>query len=333
MTTKPAETLPAAGAVASARATLAAERDGLGALSDALSGPLGQAFERAVDVILAARGRVIVAGIGKSGHVGRKIAATLASTGTPAHFVHAAEASHGDLGMIVPDDVVLALSWSGETAELKPLVDYAVRFRVRLVAITSEPGSTLARAADPALVLPKAAEACPNGLAPTTSSTMQMVIGDALAVALLAARGFSARDFRVFHPGGRLGAQLTLVRDLMHTGAAVPRVAPGTDLVAAIGEITAKGFGCVFVVSGAGAVEGVLTDGDLRRALQRGAVAGTVDALMSVGPRAIAPDALAADALALMQAPPRPITVLAVVAEGRLEGLLHMHDLLRAGVA
>src|SRR5919202_4190954 len=242
------KSLPDTDAVASALRTLATERDGIAVLMNALEGQLGAPFTTAIELIAGVKGRVIVTGMGKSGHVGRKIAATLASTGTPAYYVHPGEASHGDMGMIHPDDVIVALSWSGETAELSDLISYAKRFRVGLVAVTSNEASSLARQADACLTLPRAAEACPNGLAPTTSTTMQVVIGDALAVALLERRGFTAENFRVFHPGGKLGAKLKLVRDVMHTGERLPIIPVGARMNAAILEISAKGFGCVIVV-------------------------------------------------------------------------------------
>src|SRR5918997_780625 len=232
------KTDPARQAVASAIRTLATERDGLGTLIEAIGNGLGEPFAASVDRIAAAPGRVIVSGMGKSGHVARKIAATLASTGTPSHYVHPAEASHGDLGMIQPDDVILALSWSGETTELADLIGYAKRFRVPLIALTSSADSTLGHAADLCLALPKAREACPNGLAPTTSTTMQLALGDALAIALLERRGFTAEHFRVFHPGGKLGAQLKLVRDVMHVGERLPLVSAGARMDAAIEEIS-----------------------------------------------------------------------------------------------
>lgn len=318
--------------VTTALAAVAAERAGLYALHAALSDGLGPPLRAAVARILEGRGRVIVTGIGKSGHVGRKIAATLASTGTPAYFVHPAEAGHGDLGMIAPDDVVLALSWSGAVAELAPVIAYAARFGVTLVAMTSGVDSMLARAADIVLELPRAAEACPNGLAPTTSTTMQLALGDALAVALLAVRGFSARDFGIFHPGGRLGAGFKLVRDLMHAGAELPMVTLGTSVIEAIPLMTEKRFGCALVVDAHGRLAGIVTDGDLRRALAGGLTGGAVDAIMTRDPRTAPPDMLAAEALAAMQGP-RPITVLAVVDDGTPVGLLHMHDLIKAGVA
>src|SRR5467141_969717 len=228
--------------IACALRTLEAETGGLDALSAAIESGLGQAFIRAVAMIKAARGRVIVSGMGKSGHIGNKIAATLSSTGTPAFFVHPAEASHGDLGMITSDDVIIAMSWSGETAELKNLINYSRRFRIGLIAITADAASTLGKAADIALALPQAREACPHNLAPTTSSLMQLALGDALAIALLESRGFTALDFRKLHPGGRLGAMLKFVRDLMHAGDSIPLVALGTAMAGAVVEMSTKGF-------------------------------------------------------------------------------------------
>jgi arabinose-5-phosphate isomerase len=322
---------PAGEAVASALRTLATERDGIAVLMNALEGSLGGAFTAAVDLLAAAKGRVIVTGMGKSGHIGRKIAATLASTGTPAHYVHPGEASHGDLGMIQPDDVIVALSWSGETAELADLVAYAKRFRLGLIAVTSNEASSLARQADACLTLPKALEACPNGLAPTTSTTMQVVIGDALAVALLERRGFTAEHFRVFHPGGKLGAQLKLVREVMHTGERLPVVPIGARMDAAILEISAKGFGCVIVVHDDGTLAGIVTDGDLRRHLSPELASLTVEAVMTRNPRTIAPDDLLAKALAIQET--SKITALIVREGKRPVGLVHYLDLLRAGVA
>ncbi len=313
-----------------ARGVLAAEAAGLRALAASLDG----AFSAAVETLAACTGRVAVSGMGKSGHVARKIAATLASTGTPALFVHPAEASHGDLGMIVPGDAVLALSNSGETAELADLVAHARRFALPLVAITAREASTLARAADHLLVLPSAPEACPMGLAPTTSTTMQLALGDALAVALLTRRGFTATEFSVIHPGGRLGARLRRVRDLMHTGDAVPLAAPELRMDKALLLITGKGFGCLGAVDASGRLVGVLTDGDLRRAMGSDLLSRRVQDVMSTAPRTIGPDALAAEALLAMNGPQRPVTSLFVVdGTGRPEGLLHVHDLLRAGIA
>lgn len=330
----PASAPPAARApaVQSALRTLELERAGLDALAAALDGPLGEALSAAVAAIAAASGRVIVTGMGKSGHVARKIAATLASTGAPALYVHPAEASHGDLGMIQTQDVVLALSWSGETPELADLITYAGRFHIPLIALTSRADSALARAADMRLVLPAAEEACPNGLAPTTSTTMQLAMGDALAVALLEARGFTAQDFRVFHPGGRLGAKLILVRDLMHRADTLPLVPTSATMAQAVLEISAKGFGCVGVVDAQGALAGIVTDGDLRRHMRPDLMALPVEQVMTRAPRAVAPDALAAVALDMMNA--RKILALFVVdGEGAPCGLVHMHDLLRVGVA
>src|SRR3954468_6425759 len=251
--------------IASALRTLEAGSGGIVALSAAIHDGLGQSFIAAVDLISAARGRLIVTGMGKSGHVGRKIAATFASTGTPAFFVHPSEASHGDLGMITPDDAIMALSWSGETSELKDLIDYSRRFRIGLIAVTAQASSTLGKSAEVALVLPEAREACPHNLAPTTSSLMQLALGDALAVALLESRGFTAIDFGVLHPGGQLGAQLKFVRDLMHKGDAIPLARLGSRMADAIVEMSAKGFGCVVITDAHDKLAGIITDGDLRR--------------------------------------------------------------------
>jgi len=320
-----------AAAVASALRTLQTEASGLAALSAAIAGALGPAFAGAVALITAARGRVVVSGMGKSGHIGTKIAATLASTGTPAHFVHPAEASHGDLGMITPDDVIVALSWSGETAELRNLIDYSRRFRIGLIAVTADAASTLSKAADVALVMPQTREACPHNLAPTTSSLMQLALGDALAIALLQSRGFTALDFRALHPGGRLGALITHVGDLMHTGAEMPLVPAGTRMSAAIVEMSAKGFGCVGITDAAGALTGIITDGDLRRHMHPGLLDVAVEDVMTAGPTTLTPDRLASEALEILNAMKR--TVLFVVDGSRAVGLVHMHDLLRAGVA
>jgi arabinose-5-phosphate isomerase len=312
-----------------ARRVLATEAAGLTALADALDA----SFTRACDLLAGVSGRVVVSGMGKSGLVARKIAATLASTGTAALFVHPAEASHGDLGMIVAGDAVLALSNSGETAELADLVAHATRFGLPLVAITAQAGSALAHAASVALLLPSAAEACPMGLAPTTSTTMQMALGDALAVALLTRRGFSAADFRKFHPGGRLGARLRHVRDLMHHGDAVPLGGPDMAMHRALLVMTEKRFGCLGVVGSDGGLVGILTDGDLRRAMGPDLLGRRVGDIMTTAPRTIGPDMLAAEALHEMTARARPITALFVVdGQGRPIGILHLHDLLRAGL-
>jgi arabinose-5-phosphate isomerase len=318
-------------AIASALRTLETERDGLTILMEAIGNGLGPYLTAAVETLAAAKGRVIVTGMGKSGHVGRKITATFASTGTPAHYVHPAEASHGDLGMIQTDDVIIALSWSGETAELADIIGYSRRFRVPLIALTSNAESTLGRAADICLTLPKAKEACPNGLAPTTSTTIQLALGDALAVALLEKRGFTAEHFKVFHPGGKLGARLKLVRDIMHTGERLPIVGIEARMDEAIGEIGRKGFGAVIVVNGDGTLAGIVTDGDLRRNLKPDLMTLPVTAIMTKTPRAIAPDALVATALEMEEA--SRITALIVVENNRPVGLVHYLDLLRAGAA
>lgn len=319
--------------LASAQRTFEAEADGVAALREALDGDLGPSFVAAVELLRrrGENGRIIVTGMGKSGHVGRKIAATFASTGTPAFFVHPGEASHGDLGMIARDDAILALSWSGETAELRSMVDYSRRFRIDLIAITAKPESTLARMADVTLLLPPAREACPHNLAPTTSSLMQLALGDALAVALLEARGFTAHEFGALHPGGQLGAMLKFVRDLMHTGVALPLIASGAPMGEAIVEMSAKGFGCVGVVGEDGRLAGIVTDGDLRRHMSAGLLAQTVDAVMTRNPKTVRPDQLASEALEILNA--SKITALVVVEAGKPVGLVHFHDLLRAGVA
>ncbi|WP_232629830.1 KpsF/GutQ family sugar-phosphate isomerase [Methylobacterium sp. Leaf118] len=320
-------------AIASALRTIETEREGLACLMAAIGNGMGAAFAEAVACIGAARGRVICTGMGKSGHVARKIAATMASTGTPALYVHPAEASHGDLGMIQPEDVVVALSWSGETTELADIIGYTRRYRVALVAVTANAASTLGHEADICLTLPKAKEACPNGLAPTTSTAMQLALGDALAVALLEARGFSARDFSVFHPGGRLGASLRQVREVMHGGDRLPMVALGSSMRAAVAEIDAKGFGSVLVTDETGRLAGIVTDGDVRRAIfsRESLEALAVDTVMTRNPRTITPETLLAKALQIQEA--MKITALVVVENGRPVGLVHYHDLLRTGVA
>jgi arabinose-5-phosphate isomerase len=321
--------------IESAERTLDAEAGGIAELTAAMRADLGPAFAAAVELMHGARGRVIVTGMGKSGHVGRKIAATFASTGTPAFFVHPSEASHGDLGMITADDVILALSWSGETAELKDLTDYSRRFRIGLIAVTANAASTLGKAADVALVLPPAREACPHNLAPTTSSLMQLVLGDALAIALLESRGFSAIDFRVFHPGGRLGAQLKFVRDVMQTGDAVPLAPLGTRVARAAVEMSRKGgeyvAGCVGITDRAGQLVGIITDGDLRRQLRPDLPDVAVEAIMSRDPKTVRPDQLVSEALELLNS--SKVSVLLVVDAGKPVGIVHFHHLLRAGVA
>ncbi len=317
--------------IASAVRTLGTEGEGVAALAAAMCDGLGAPFAAAVETIRTARGRVIVTGMGKSGHVGRKIAATLASTGTPAFFVHAADASHGDLGMITSDDVMLALSWSGETEELKDLITYSRRFRIPLIAVTARTDSTLGNSADVVLALPEAREACPHNLAPTTSSLMQLALGDALAIALLESRGFTAVDFGVFHPRGKLGAMLKFVRDIMHEGKAVPRIRRGAPMSEAIVEMTSKGFGCVAIVDDNGKLDGVITDGDLRRHMRADLLQTPVDQVMTKSPKIVRPDQLASEALQLLNS--LKITALFVVEQNVPVGIVHFHDLLRAGVA
>ncbi|MGN6311036.1 MAG: KpsF/GutQ family sugar-phosphate isomerase [Xanthobacteraceae bacterium] len=322
---------PADAALQSALRTLDTEASGVTALAAALQGGLGAAFTRAIDLMLNARGRVIITGLGKSGHIGRKIAATFASTGTPAFFVHAAEASHGDLGMITAEDIVLAISWSGEQPEMKNLITYAKRFRISLIAMTAESESTLAQAADIALTLPKAREACPHNLAPTTSSVLQLALGDALAIALLEGRGFTSVDFSVLHPGGKLGAMLKYVRDLMHAGAAIPLKPVGTKMSDALVEMSSKGFGCVGIVDESGHLAGIVTDGDLRRHMRPDLMTARVDEVMTKNPKTISAKLLAGEALEILNT--SKITALIVTDGKKPVGILHLHDLLRAGVA
>jgi len=317
--------------IASAVRTLEAEGGGITALTAALGNGLGEPFVAAVELIRGIRGRLIVSGMGKSGHVAHKIAATLASTGTPSFFVHPAEASHGDLGMITRDDAIMALSWSGETSELKNLIDYSRRFRIGLIAVTANPESTLGQAADVALTLPQAREACPHNLAPTTSSLMQLALGDALAVALLESRGFTALDFGVLHPGGQLGAQLKFVRDIMHKGDAVPLAQLGSRMGEAMVEISAKGFGCVGIVDSKGKLAGIITDGDLRRHMRPDLLEARVEDVMTPRPKTISPGQLASEALEILNS--SKITALMVEGAGKPIGIVHLHDLLRAGVA
>jgi arabinose-5-phosphate isomerase len=313
--------------------TVLAEIEGLKALAGALRTHLKAPFSEAVEAILTAKGRVIVTGMGKSGHIARKVAATLASTGTPAFFMHPAEASHGDLGMVTSGDVVLAFSWSGETPELRDVIHYCKRFGVWLIAVASGPESALIKAANLAFVLPAAEEACPNRLAPTTSTTMQLAFGDALAMALLEARGFSARDFHAFHPGGKLGAQLVTVGDLMGRGERVPQVSSNATIGEAIAEITAKAwYGGAAVVDEAGRLVGALTDGDLRRAWGKAELSSPVADHMTTSPVFVEPAMLASEAIRLMNERERPFLLLFVCEGGKLVGAAHMHDFLKAGV-
>jgi arabinose-5-phosphate isomerase len=318
-------------AVQSAARTLELESEGLIALRAALAQQLGEAFGRAVELLSGAKGRVIVTGIGKSGHVGQKLAATFASTGTPAFFVHPSEASHGDLGMIAKDDAIVAISWSGETVEIGNIVTYSRRFKVPLVAITSRAHSALGKQADVVLELPHVKEACPHGLAPTTSTTMQLAIGDCLAIALLESKGFTAHDFKVIHPGGSLGARLRFVADVMHTGDRLPLAGEDVAMSAALVTMTQKAFGCLGVVDGKGKLVGVITDGDLRRHMGADLLGARTGNIMTRKPKVVGPDMLASAALEVLNT--SRITALFVVDKGKPVGILHVHDLLRAGVA
>lgn len=305
---------------------------GLDALEKALQNGLGEAFRDVTELIGKTSGRVVVTGVGKSGHIGRKIAASLASTGTPAFFVHPVEANHGDLGMITSSDVVLALSWGGETAELRGILSFTRRFSIPLVAMTSGALSTLAREADLVLLLPREKEACPHGLAPTTSTLMQLAMGDALAVALLEARGFSPTDFRVYHPGGKLGAMLSHVGDLMHSGDRLPLVRKGVLMPEAIVELSRKRFGCVGIIDEDGRLCGVVTDGDIARHLDIDLRQTAVDDVMTPNPKTVDRETLATTAMAVLNK--HSIGALLVVDEDRRPiGIVHFHDLLRVGVA
>ncbi len=321
----------------SAVRTLDAEAEGIAALSTALRDGLGRALSAAIELIRASqrddtsRGRVIVTGMGKSGHVARKLAATFASTGTPAFFVHPSEASHGDLGMIQDEDVIFALSWSGETAELKNIIDYAKRRNISLIGMTSDAQSTLGRAADVVLALPQAREACPHNLAPTTSSLMQLALGDALAIALLDSRGFSAQQFHVLHPGGRLGALLKFARDVMRSGEALPIARTGSRMADAVVEMSAKGVGCIGIIDPHGQLCGIITDGDLRRHMKPGLTEQTVDEIMTRNPKSCRPDQLVSEVIETLNS--SKITAMFVVEGSRPVGVVHLHDLLRIGVA
>jgi arabinose-5-phosphate isomerase len=316
--------------VASALRTLELEGEGLVAVKHALENALAGPFADAVRLLREARGRVIVSGIGKSGHVAQKVAATFASTGTPAFFVHPSEASHGDLGMITPEDVILAISWSGETVELKNIITYSRRFAVPLISISSRSDSALGKQSDVVLELPRAKEACPHGLAPTTSTTMQLALGDCLAIALLEAKGFTAHDFKTFHPGGSLGASLKYVADIMHKEDRLPLARATERMTAALVTMTAKSFGCLGIVDGKGRLVGVLTDGDLRRHMGAALLKARTGDIMTRRPKTVSPDTLASAALELINA--SRITALFVVEKGRPVGIVHVHDLLRAGV-
>jgi len=319
--------------LAAARRVLSCASQALTQLADVLDGD----FSHAVGLMLSAQehqqpGRIIVSGMGKSGHVARKLAATLSSTGTPAYFVHPAEASHGDMGVITRQDVLLLLSWGGETAELSDLITYAKRHRIPIIAIGANPDSTLIKAAEVKLVLPRAPEACPMGLAPTTSTTMMLSLGDALAVALMERKGFSAEQYRDFHPGGSLGRALIRVSDLMHRGDAVPLARPDTPMRDLLLTMASGRLGCVGIVDGTGALTGIVTDGDIRRHAA-GIENRRAAEVMTKGPKIARPDQLAAEALALMTE--NKITQLFVLAEDdpAPKGVIHIHDCLRAGLS
>jgi len=303
---------------------IAREAEALTMLGASLDGP----FADAIELLLTVKGRVIVCGMGKSGHVARKIAATFASTGTPAHFVHPAEASHGDLGMVTTGDVVLLLSNSGETPELADVIAHTKRFGIPLIGVAGRAGSTLLNQSDVAILLPPAAEACDQGIVPTTSTTMTLALGDALAIALMEHRQFTPENFREFHPGGKLGARLARVRDLMHIGAAVPLISPDTGMGDALITISQKGFGVAGVVEGDRLI-GVITDGDLRRHMI-GLLDKTAREVMTHNPRMAASSILAEEALAIMNG--RKITTLFVSEGDAVIGILHIHDCLRAGL-
>ncbi len=317
--------------IASALRTVSTEQAGMALLSEALGDGLAEPFADAVALIAGIRGRVIVSGVGKSGHIGSKIAATLASTGTPAFFVHPVEANHGDLGMITPDDAILAMSWSGESAELRGIVGYSRRFGIPLIALTAGEHSSLAREADVLLALPKAAEACPHGLAPTTSALLQLTVGDALAMALLEARGFTPEDFLGYHPGGKLGATLTHLSKVMRTGDAIPLVPLGTKMPEAVMTLSNKKVGCVVIVDEAGLLAGIVTDGDVARNLHRNLKDVAVDEVMTRRPKTVSPDMSAGAAIAYLNE--NKIGALVVVEGERPIGVVHFHDLLRIGAA
>ena len=317
--------------IAAGRRVLALEGDAL----TAFAATLDASFAAAVDQMMSVKGRILVCGIGKSGHVARKIAATLASTGTPSQFLHASEAAHGDLGMVTMDDAVLVLSNSGETTELSEVIRYTRRYRIPLIGVASSRESTLLKASDIALLLPRAQEACPVGLAPTTSTTLTMALGDALAVAIMERRGFTPEKFHQFHPGGALGAQLVTVGEVMHRGRDLPVVSEATSMPDTLIEMTSKGFGIAGVIDEAGRLVGVITDGDLRRNMDT-LLSQSAGQVATRDPLTIAPDALASAALGMMNNPDRPATCLFVVDpddnSGAPVGVIHVHDALRAGV-
>ena len=315
----------------SAIRTIYAEKDGLMQLADALTGELGSSFVQAVKLLFSIRGRIIVTGMGKSGHIGRKVAATLASTGTAAYYVHPGEASHGDLGMISKEDAIIALSWSGEAAELGDIIFYAARYHIPLIAVTANTDSALAKGASLRLILPKVNEASPDVHAPTTSTAMQLALCDALAVALIEKRGFTAEDFKIFHPGGRLGAQLKSAEDIMHKGNRLPLVYIDNVMRDVITEISLKNFGCAIVLNREGYIVGVVTDGDLRRNLRPELPNLPVEQVMTKDPKTVPPTMLVAELLVLQET--MKITSLIVAKDNKPLGLVHYLDLLRVGAA
>ncbi|MFS8044566.1 KpsF/GutQ family sugar-phosphate isomerase [Rhizobium sp. BR 314] len=320
------------GAIESAMRTIETERRGLEALERALANGLAGPFSRAVEIIGDISGRVVITGVGKSGHIGNKLAASLASTGTPSFFVHPVEANHGDLGMITQDDVIIAISWGGESAELRGIISYSRRFSIPMISITAGGTSTLARESDVVLLLPKEQEACPHGLAPTTSTMLQLAIGDALTVALLEARGFTAEDFRTFHPGGKLGASLSHVADIMHKGDRVPLVKLGTGMPEAAMMLSKMRFGCVGVIDEKGCLCGIVTDGDIARNLGASLAEKLVDEVMTPNPKTVKETTLATSAMAVLNR--HNISALMVIDDERRPiGVVHFHDLLRIGVA
>lgn len=320
--------------ITSAKRTIDKEIEALRIMEDELNDNLTQAL----DIMQKTKGRVIVTGMGKSGHVGSKIAATMASTGTPSFFVHPSEASHGDLGMLTKDDCVIAISNSGETRELSDIIIYCKRYGIPLISITKNPESALGRAGDVLLKLPDDGEACPLGLAPTSSTTATMVLGDILAICLLERKGFTKTDFKQRHPGGKLGSFLKKVSDLMHKGQEMPLIGKNTNMQDAMLEMTSKMLGCVGIISEEGILEGIITDGDLRRCLNsdilnKDVLNQKVTDIMTQNPKTIAPDVLAAEAINVMNTTGKGITQLFVLQEGKPVGIIHMHDCLRAGVA
>lgn len=317
---------------ASALKTLEIELQALKTLKGVLQTQrFGHSLDMAIDAMVQTKGRVIVSGMGKSGHIGRKIAATLRSTGTSSVFLHPGEASHGDLGVITQGDVVLAITWSGETAELRDIFDYCHRIGSKLIVATAHPESSAARAADICLELPQVREACPNDLAPTSSTTLQLVLGDVLAVALIEARGFTPSDFRVFHPGGRLGAQLSTVAHVMGTGSAIPKVTRHATLSGATLEMSRKRYGATAVVDDAERLIGVFTDGDLRRCIAVHDLNDAIGLHMSPDPVTVSPETLCSEALRILNE--NAVSVLFVIEGERLVGVVHMHDIVRAGIA